>query len=126
VDSTIINNRRLLLLLLSAAVLFGIIEGALGMPNTTPRPLHYIELLTANAITYLWFAYDAENRNYDATPLLKFSVVAFGVFAIFYYFIRSRRFPGCFKSFWFAFLLIVVSASVFALTGIIVDVVLKH
>ncbi len=125
-DTKITNNRRLLLLLSSAAVLFGIIEGALGIPDTSPRILHYLELIAANAIIYNWFINDTENVNYYATPFLKFSIVAFGVFAVFYYFVKSRKFPGCLKSFWFCLLLFLVTAFIFTLTAMTADAILNH
>ncbi len=101
------NNRRLCFFIIVESMIFGIVVGALGMQM--PRLLLFADFAVCNIIMLYWFATDIGIVNYPASRYLKFSVAAFGLPAIAYYFFRSRRFPNWLKSFGWAFLLGIVS-----------------
>jgi hypothetical protein len=112
--------------MIGAAIVFGIIEGGTNVESNTWSPLGLAELFAMNAIMYYWFINDAETINYSPTPFLRFSVLAFGIFAIAYYLFRTRRFPKCLKSYLYSLLLLFVASLVWALSSTIVEVAGKY
>lgn len=110
------NNRRVVIHSLTLAAAFGILEGVLGIEDTTPLPLEFAELLVLNLMIFYWFIHDRNARGHRHSKFFNFCIVAFGLLAIAYYLLRSRGFPAGLKSIALAVALYVVSFAIFVLT----------
>lgn len=82
-------------ILLAGAVLL-ILNTALPTPaqeiSGTQQILTLLLAIGFNALTVFWCAYDSRERGEEINRYFALSVVIFGVFALFYYFFKTRGF----------------------------------
>jgi hypothetical protein len=120
------NNKRLLLNSLGAAVVFGAIEGTIGVGERTPGLLQFSEGLIFSFILFYWFMVDSTIRDYNPSRVLKFMVVVFAVIALPWYIIRTRGLRQSVTSFVCALGLLVLSDGALLIVTMLISGLTGH
>ena len=78
-----------------AILVVGLLEGiaSIALYPTKPYPPSAVVAgLAMSMLTFLWYRLDTDLRSYRRTPLLSVAMVGLTIFALPYYFYRSRGF----------------------------------
>ncbi len=106
-------------IVVGAALLLGFASGAvrqLVAPDQVISPVDIAFMLVGVFLVFLWYRFDTDLMRYRRSPLLNVAVVALGLIALPYYFLRSRGFVrGSLAS--LVFLLLVVAYSLLQMAG---------
>ena len=84
-------------LILWSLALLAIISGAMqqfAVVRHTRSEVDVLFALLGITLIFFWYRLDATEHNYSRSPLLDVMVIALAVFALPYYFFRSRGFRG--------------------------------
>ena len=125
-ESSKSNNKQLLLNSLGAAVVFGAIEGTIGVGARTPGLLQFSEGLIFSFILFYWFMVDSTIRNYNPSRFLKFIVVALAVIALAWYIIRTRGLRESVRSLMYAFGLLILSEGAQSIVTMVISGLTGH
>lgn len=110
------NKKLFIVFCLAFLALIGGVLGQLFFPND-PFPSSDIPIMFIAAfLTFLWYRTDTEELNYRRSLCLNVGIIALGILAFPYYFIRSR---GLKKGFVFTliFLMLVIGWSILQSVG---------
>ncbi len=125
-ESSKSNNKCLVLNSLGAAVVFGAIEGTIGVGARTPALLQVSEIFVFNFILFYWFIVDSTIRNYNPSWFLKFMVVVLTVIALPWYIIRTRGLRQSVRSIMYALGLLILSEGAQSITTMVISGLTGH
>jgi hypothetical protein len=125
-ESSKSNNERLLLNSLGAAVVFGTIEGTIGVGARTPGLLQFSEGLIFSFILFYWFMVDSTIKSYNPSRFLKFMVVVLAVIALPWYIIRTRGLRQSVRSFMYALGVLILSDGAQSIVTMVISGLTGH
>lgn len=120
------NNTLLMWNLLGAAVVFGTMDGMIGVAARTPVLLDISEAFIFNFILFYWFMVDSGIRKYHPSWFLKFMVVVLGLIALAWYIIRSRGLKPSIRSLVCALGLLMLAVAVATIVTMLVSGLTGH
>jgi hypothetical protein len=86
-----LTTKHVLIVFLGVLALLGFAMAYLQVLRIPePKALQLGSTLLFSVLTFTWFWLDSEARAYKRSPWLNVGIVAFGLFAIPYYLVRSR------------------------------------